>query len=31
MAHLVPLLAEADHLLAKPVDVRRLTMVSALA
>ena len=31
MAHLEPLLEVADRLLAKPVDVRMLTMVSALA
>ncbi|MBZ9938967.1 antibiotic biosynthesis monooxygenase [Mesorhizobium sp. BR1-1-16] len=29
--HLAPLLAAVDSLLAKPVDVRRLSMLSALA
>ncbi|MCX5571368.1 putative quinol monooxygenase [Kaistia nematophila] len=31
MPHLQPLLAQADALLAEPVDVRRLTMISDLA
>jgi len=31
MAHLAPLLAAVDSLLAKPADVRRLTMIRALA
>lgn len=31
MPHLQPLLSQADRLLAEPVDVRRLTMISDLA
>jgi quinol monooxygenase YgiN len=31
MPHLKPLLSQIDQLLAKPIDVRRLTMISPLA
>jgi quinol monooxygenase YgiN len=31
MPHLQPILSQADRLLAEPVDVRRLTMISDLA
>lgn len=31
MPHLKPLLGQIDRLLAKPIDIRRLTMISPLA
>ncbi|MDX3973624.1 putative quinol monooxygenase [Shinella sp.] len=31
MPHLKPLLSQIDRLLAKPIDIRRLTMISPLA